>query len=220
MQKTIAKGLFFAVATILILWTGSLTYAFVAVALPQAHWLVPFFALVVFDVGMLAWLKVFLDYAEGSGQRAVALTMCIFDFLGVGLMVLAEILLGGQDLVAAPSALGEYAIWGIAIWTVVNVGAVIAFHLLHPDARRKMAIRAEMDMVFDEALNKLSAKRANVSGQLSDQLSDGMLVQLMAELAADPQQPGMARTLQNKRSTATTSDNHQSREDFLASGQG
>jgi hypothetical protein len=220
MQKTIAKGLFFAVATILILWTGSLTYAFVAAALPQAHWLVPFFALVVFDVGMLAWLKVFLDYAEGSGQRAVALTMCIFDFLGVGLMVLAEILLGGQDLVAAPSALGEYAIWGIAIWTVVNVGAVIAFHLLHPDARRKMAIRAEMDMVFDEALNKLSAKRANVSGQLSDQLSDGMLVQLMAELAADPQQPGMARTLQNKRSAATTSDNHQSREDFLASGQG
>jgi hypothetical protein len=220
MQKTIAKGLFFAVATILILWTGSLTYAFVGAALPQAHWLVPFFALVVFDVGMLAWLKVFLDYAEGSGQRAVALTMCIFDFLGVGLMVLAEILLGGQDLVAAPSALGEYAIWGIAIWTVVNVGAVIAFHLLHPDARRKMAIRAEMDMVFDEALNKLSAKRANVSGQLSDQLSDGMLVQLMAELAADPQQPGMARTLQNKRSAATTSDNHQSREDFLASGQG
>jgi hypothetical protein len=220
MQKTIAKGLFFAVATILILWTGSLTYAFVAAALPQAHWLVPFFALVVFDVGMLAWLKVFLDYAEGSGQRAVALTMCIFDFLGVGLMVLAEILLGGQDLVAAPSALGEYAIWGIAIWTVVNVGAVIAFHLLHPDARRKMAIRAEMDMVFDEALNKLSAKRANVSGQLSDQLADGMLVQLMAELAADPQQPGMARTLQNKRSAATTSDNHQSREDFLASGQG
>ena len=98
MQKTIAKGLFYAVATILILWTGSLTYAFVATALPQAHWLVPLFALVVFDVGTLAWLKAYLDLAEGSGQRALALIMCIFDFLGVGLMVLAEILLGGQDL--------------------------------------------------------------------------------------------------------------------------
>ena len=204
MQKTIAKGLFYGVATILILWTGSLTYAFVATALPQAHWLVPLFALVVFDVGMLAWLKVFLDYAEGSGQRAVALMMCIFDFLGVGLMVLAEILLGGQDLVSAPPSLGEYAIWGIAIWTVANVGAVIAFHLLHPDSRRKMALRAEMDMVFDEALKKLSTKRANVSGQLSDQLSDGMLVQLMAELAADPQQPGMAKTLQLTRPAAAT----------------
>ena len=214
MSKSIAKGLFYGVATILILWTGSLTYAFVATALPQVHWLVPLFALVVFDVGMLAWLKVFLDYAEGSGQRAVALMMCIFDFLGVGFMVLAEILLGGQDLVSAPPALGEYAIWGIAIWTVVNVGAVIAFHLLDPDARRKMALRAEMDMVFDEALKKLSTKRANVSGQLSDQLSDGMLGQLVAELAADPQQPGTA-TLQTSRPAAETSGNHQAREDFL-----
>jgi hypothetical protein len=215
MSKSIARGLFYGVATILILWTGSLTYAFVATALPQAHWLVPLFALVVFDVGMLAWLKVFLDYAEGSGQRAVALMMCVFDFLGVGLMVLAEILLGGQDLVSAPPSLGEYAIWGIAIWTVVNVGAVIAFHLLDPDARRKMALRTEMDMVFDEALQKLSTKRVNVSGQLSDQMSDRMLAQLMAELATDPKHPAMSKALQPNQSAAAAAGNHQGREDFL-----
>ena len=61
MQKTIARGLFYGLATILVLWTDSLTYTFVSAALPQTHWLAPFFALVVFDVGMLAWLKVFLD---------------------------------------------------------------------------------------------------------------------------------------------------------------
>lgn len=219
MQKTITKGLFYTVATVLVLWTGSLTYAFVATALPQAHWLVPLFALVVFDVGTLAWLKVYLDLAEGSGQRALALVMCLFDFLGVGLMVLAEILLGGQSLVAAPPALGEYAIWGIAIWTVANVGAVIGWHLLHPDARRKMALRAEQDMVFEEALAKLSAKRANVSGQLSDQLSDGMLIQLVAELAADPQQPGIAKALHGTRPAVASSNNHQVADDFLASDQ-
>ena len=219
MQKTIAKGLFYGVATILVLWTGSLTYAFVSAALPQAHWLVPFFALVVFDVGMLAWLKVFLDYAEGSGQRAVALIMCIFDFLGVGLMVLAEILLGGQELVSAPAYLGEYAIWGIAIWTVANVGAVIAFHLLHPEARKKMALRAEMDLVFDEALQKLSTKRAKVSGQLSDQLSDGMLVQLMTELSADPRQLSSAKGLKVTHVPVGPSHNHQDKNDFLATNQ-
>ena len=220
MQKTIAKGLFYAVATILILWTGSLTYAFVATALPQAHWLVPLFALVVFDVGTLAWLKAYLDLAEGSGQRALALVMCVFDFLGVGLMVLAEILLGGQDLVSAPPALGEYAIWGIAIWTVINVGAVIAWHLMAPEARRKMALRAEMDLVFDEALQKLSTKRANVSGQLSDQLSDGMMVQLMAELAAEPQRPNMGKTFQAAQPAAVVSTNHQEQEGFLAQDRG
>ena len=37
MHKTIAKGLFYGVATVLILWTASLTYSFVATALPQTH---------------------------------------------------------------------------------------------------------------------------------------------------------------------------------------
>jgi hypothetical protein len=212
MSRTIAKGLFYGLVAVLFLWTASLTYAFVSTALPQSHWLVPFFALVVFDVGILAWLKVFLDYAEGSGQRAIALLLCLFDFLGVGLMVLAEILLGGQNLVTAPENLGEYAIWGIAIWTVVNVGAVIAFHLLHPDARRKMALRTEMDLVFDEALKKLSTKRAAISGQLSDQISEGMLLQLRAELAAE--QTAIAPVTSPPVTPVT--ENHRGGTDFLA----
>ena len=217
MHKSIARGLFYGVATVLILWTASLTYSFVRTTLPQVHWIVPVFALVVFDIGMLAWLKVFLDYAQGSGQRAVALIMTLVDFVGVGLMVLAEILLGGQTLVVAPANLGEYAIWGIAFWTVMNVGAVIAFHLLHPEARRQMALRAEMDQVFDEALKKLGTKRAQVSGQLSDQLSDDMLMQLVAELAANRE---AATTTANPAlamppASLEPSKNHQGSEDFL-----
>ena len=218
MHKSIARGLFYGVATVLILWTASLTYSFVRTALPQVHWIVPVFALVVFDIGMLAWLKVFLDYAQGSGQRAVALIMTLVDFLGVGLMVLAEILLGGQTMVAAPANLGEYAIWSIAFWTVMNVGAVVAFHLLHPEARRQMALRAEMDQVFDEALKKLGTKRAQVSGQLSDQLSDDMLMQLVAELAAKREAviPASAPTLAVTPANLEPSKNHQGMEDFLA----
>jgi hypothetical protein len=217
MHKSIARGLFYGVATVLILWTASLTYTFVKTALPQVHWVVPLFALVVFDVGMLAWLKVFLDYAQGSGQRAVALIMCLVDFLGVGLMVLSEILLGGQTMVTAPENLGEYAIWGIAIWTVVNVGAIIAFHLLEPGVRRTMALRTEMDLVFDEALKKLPTKRAAVSGQLSDQLSDGMLAQLVSELATKTT-PAALPAPQNSNGTAVSmaSDNHQGAKDFLS----
>ena len=42
-----------------------------------------------------------------------------------------------------------------------------------------------MDKVFDESLKKLSDKRAAISGQLSDRMSQGMLDQLISELAAD-----------------------------------
>jgi hypothetical protein len=190
MGKSLAKGLFYAMATILLLWTASLTFSFVSTVLPNSHWIVPLFALVVFDVGMIAWLKVYIDYAEGSGQRAVAMAACIFDFIGVGLMSFAEIFLGGQTMIAPPEALGEYAVWGLGIWTVANVGAVIAFHLLDPETRKKTSLRGEMDKVFDEALEKLKTKRAHVSGQLSDELSEGMLAQLMADLATDSNRDG------------------------------
>lgn len=185
MGKSIAKGLFYAVVTVMLLWTASLTYSFVAGVLPKAHWAVPLFSLVVFDAGMIAWLKVFLDYAQGSGQRAVALVASLFDFLGVGLMTLAELFLGGQTIVQAPANLGEYALWGIAVWTVVNVGGVLAFHLLDPEARQRMAIQNERDAVFTESLKKLAEKRVYVSGALSEQLSESMLRQLVADLAAD-----------------------------------
>ena len=216
MHKTIAKGLFYGVATVLILWTASLTYSFVATALPQTHWLVPFFALVIFDVGMLAWLKVFLDYAQGSGQRALALILSLFDFLGVGLMVLAEILLGGQTMVAPPENLGEYAIWGIAIWTVVNVGGVLIFHMLQPDARRKMVLQSEMDLVFDEALKKLSTRRVAIGGELSDRLADGLLAQLVAGLALEGNRPALEPALPAAEAKPlSASENHRGG-DFLA----
>lgn len=216
MHKTIAKGLFYGVATVLILWTASLTYSFVATALPQTHWLVPLFALVIFDIGMLAWLKVFLDYAQGSGQRALALILSLFDFLGVGLMVLAEILLGGQTMVAPPENLGEYAIWGIAIWTVVNVGGVLIFHMLQPDARRKMVLQSEMDMVFDEALKKLSTRRVAIGGELSDRLADGMLAQLVAGLSLEGNRPALEPALPPAEAKQLpVSENHRG-SDFLA----
>ena len=216
MHKTIAKGLFYGVATVLILWTASLTYSFVATALPQTHWLVPLFALVIFDVGMMAWLKVFLDYAQGSGQRALALILSLFDFLGVGLMVLAEILLGGQTMVAPPENLGEYAIWGIAIWTVVNVGGVLIFHMLQPDARRKMVLQSEMDLVFDEALKKLSTRRVAIGGELSDRLADGMLAQLVAGLALEGNRPALEPVLPvAEAKSLPVSENHRGG-DFLA----
>lgn len=216
MHKTIARGLFYGVATVLILWTATLTYSFVATALPQTHWLVPLFALVIFDIGMLAWLKVFLDYAQGSGQRALALILSLFDFLGVGLMVLAEILLGGQTLVAPPANLGEYAIWGIAIWTVVNVGGVLIFHMLQPDARRKMVLQGEMDLVFDEALKKLSTRRAAIGGELSDRLADGLLAQLVAGLSLEGSRSALEATLPvAEAKPLPVSENHRGG-DFLA----
>lgn len=185
LNRTIAQFVFYAVAIVLFAWTASLTYSFVAMALPEMPWFVPALALVVFDVGMFAWMVVFLSYAEGSGQRSIAILSCVLDMIGVALLVLAEILLGGQQLATAPEHLGEYAIWGIALWTVANVIAVVSFHLLAPEARKAMAIQAERDAVFDSALEMLTEKRIDNGAQLAGVLSHRMFEGLKADLVAD-----------------------------------
>ena len=191
MNKTLAKFLFYTVAVVLVSWTASLTIAFVANALPEAHWMVPYFSLVVFDGGMLAWLAVFLYYAEGSGQRVIAIAATLLDMIGVALMVIAEIFLGGQSLVAAPDMLGEYALWAIGIWTTLNVAGVIGFHLLDNENRKRMAIQSEMDEIFEGALRDLKQKRRGMQEQLSGELSDGMLAELLALVSRDANKNGV-----------------------------
>jgi hypothetical protein len=195
MSKTIARGIFYGVAAVLFLWTASLTYQFVAEALPGRHWAIPLLSLVVVDIGCLAWLVVFLDYAEGVGQRAIALSMCLFDLLGIALMSGAELFLGGQTLAAIPAYLGELAIYGLAIWTVSNTAAVVAFHLLSPTARSKMALQAERDHIIAESLERLKGKRAAVSGRVSDAMADQMMAGLLADLAADSDQGQKVKTV-------------------------
>lgn len=206
---TIAKIIFYLVAAVLLAWTATLTYAFVAAALPDMPWYVPLFALVVFDVGMIAWMYVFIQYAEGAGQRAVAILLCVFDFLGVALMVISEVLLGGQTWAVAPESLGEMAVWGIAIWTIVNVAGIVAFHLLSPEARKLMAFQSEKDAIVDAAFEHLKNRRVANSSKLADGLSKGMYDELVAELFADDKNTA-SDLLLTRRETGDSAQNSRS----------
>lgn len=185
LNRTIAKFLFYTVAIVLFVWTSSLTYGFLSMALPNAFWLVPLLGLVVFDAGMVAWLFVFLSHAEGAIQRAVAIILTLWNFVGVGMMTIAEILLDGQQLVEAPAMLGTVAIWGIGIWTIVNVLGVLVFHLGDNQARRAMAYQSEKDSIFDAALSDLKTRRIGVQKALSEEISRAMMDEMIAELRQD-----------------------------------
>ena len=185
LNRTIAKFLFYAVTIVLLAWTSSLTYSFLSMALPGTFWLVPMLGLVVFDAGMIAWLFVFLSHAEGAIQRATSIVLCLFNFVGVGLMTISEILLSGQTMAAAPEMLGTVAIWGVGIWTTVNVLGVLVFHLGDNNARRAMAYQAEKDAIFDAALKDLTTRRIAAQKAMSEEMSRAMMDELTAELRAD-----------------------------------
>ena len=204
LNRTIAKFLFYGVAIVLLVWTSSLTYSFLSMALPGMFWAVPLLGLVVFDAGMIAWMFVFLSHAEGAIQRAVAIILTLWNFLGVGLMTVAEILLSGQTLTEAPPMLGTAAIWGIGIWTVVNVLGVIVFHLGDPAARKEMAIQSEKDAIFEGALTSLKNRRVAAQQGLADELSGSMFAQLLSDIRADSDRNGIPDLLEHGRQSGPT----------------
>lgn len=183
MSRTIARLTFYTVALVLFAWTASLTVSFLSNSLPGVFWIVPYLGLVVFDGGLVAWLIVYMHYAQGNMQRAIALILTAFDLIGVGLMVIAEILLSGQTLTAAPAALGTAAIWGVGVWTVANVIGVVLFHLGDPATRKAIAIQSAKDAIWDGAFAELEKRRVAEQARLADELSATMFAEMLAEIA-------------------------------------
>jgi len=191
LKRTGSMIVFGLISTVILLWTGYLTTSFLSTVLPAAFWIVPYLGLVVFDGGMIGWMFVYLYLAEGSMQRSIALGLTVFNLIGVGLMTIAEIVLGGQTLAEVPAMLGTVAIWAVGIWTFVNVAGIIAFHLSSPDARIAAAIQEEKDAVVEEALTDLSNRRQENAKILSGQMGAGMFKTMVSELSLDSDGDGL-----------------------------
>lgn len=184
LEQWIARLVFYVMAIILLSWTASLSIAFVRSVLPQMQ-MAPYFALVVFDGGMIAWLLVFLYHAAGVGQRGTALVMSILDFIGAGILGIAELFLGGQTYTASPQDLGVIALWVIGLWTIANVGAMIAFHLMDPEAMKQIAIKSAYDKVANSALELMGQRMDELGGQAADRMSGEMVKKTMFALTGD-----------------------------------
>ena len=191
LKRTGSKIVFGLISVVILLWTGYLTTSFLGMVLAESFWVVPYLGLVVFDGGMIGWMFVYLYLAEGSMQRSIALGLTFFNLIGVGLMTIAEIVLGGQTFTAAPEMLGTVAVWGVGIWTFVNVTGIVTFHLSSPDAKIAAAIQEEKDAVVEEALTDLSNRRHDNAKLLSGQMGAGMFRTLVSELGADMDGDGL-----------------------------
>lgn len=182
-MATVTKVLFYLLAAGLLVWTSSMTLAFVGNALPHLT-IARFFALIVFDVGAVAWLLIYLYSAEGTPQRATALILSIFDLLGVGLMVFAELFTGGQTITDIPADLGAVALWSIGIWTLANLLGVFAFHLGDQETMHRIAQRGASDKIKAKALKLLEARTDEISDQVAAELARRMVGETLLSLDA------------------------------------
>ncbi len=179
-KQTIVKILYLALSAVVLFWTSSLTISFVASALPNMPFYVPYLAWGIFEGGTIIWLNVYRYHARGTMQRAIAGIICAADLVGVIFMVLAEILLGGQTWTAPPESLATYANWGLVGFTALNLAAIIGFDFYSPDGKRERELQRHEDDLFEKSIEFLQDRVAIDGQRIATTMADRMYAKLTA----------------------------------------
>lgn len=178
--------LMYLLMAVVFLWTASLTTGFVAKVLPEDIY-APYFALVLFDGGLLAWMYIFLGLAKGTAQRVTAIAMMIMDFIGLAVIAIAEVFIGGQSIAEIPANLGLIAVWVLGIWTLINVLGFVIFHVTDPNNMLKMEMQSQEDKLYKKSFDKLGQKADEISDRAADVMAEKQLENLMKRVLSDEQ---------------------------------
>ena len=176
-----SRASFTLLAIGLFVFTSWLSYSFAGRVFPDNQFF-PLFSLLAFDVAALVWLMVFIHTAEGMPQRLVALGGFIAGLLGAALMVAAETLLAGQELVQAPENMRIYAVYGLIGSIGLHLVLVYLFHLTSPEVARAITIRNVEDKITAKSLTVLEQRADEIADQVADSLALDALNQTLLQL--------------------------------------
>lgn len=192
LSRGFAKVLFFFVSGVLLLWTGRMSYTLLSELLPDLLF-AGLFGLILFEGGLLAWLYIFINGAEGQGQRITAILLTVFDFLGVGALSLVKLYTSGQDFTEVPEGLPLLALWVVVIATIINLGGVVAYHLFDPSAVEAIAMQAQRDKLrartFEIFGQKIDAVAEDTSDRLAEVMRDNLLNSMQVSLSTNGTKP-------------------------------
>lgn len=173
MLNKIAKAGLYALALVLIGWTGYRTTHLLQLTTDNP--VVPYLGLAVFDGGLLVWTYYFLHGAEGTAQRAVALSGGLLNLVLVALATAADVWLGGQTLVSVAPDYGTLALWLVAGATALNLALMWLAHVTEPAVIREMRLRDAKDKILEEAHRQLKLKTDEVAAQVADVVASEMV---------------------------------------------
>lgn len=155
-------GLLALVAVAMGVWMTWLVMGRVLPGNETARWM----ALAFFDGGALGWAGVYVYKARGTPQRAVSLWLLVWDLLGVVAMVIAEILIGGQALVAIPAWIGKFIINTVIATFALNLVAWYFYHTNAPETREAITAQDLEDELTEQAERQARAQIERESQQL------------------------------------------------------
>ena len=176
MGKTIARGVFYALALGVWVWMMANTLGIARMVFPPGGDgflgdMLPYMALVMFDVGAVAWLLVFLRHAEGIVQRSIAVIVSFISLVGGIFLSVAHLYLGGQALTSIPAEMGTWVLWAIGGMTLVHGIAIWASHIADPEEMRRIKTQSMLDNGKAMALDRAEAKLNERMDMIADSMS-------------------------------------------------
>ena len=160
----------------LLVFTGWRTVDLVSKTLPAEAYILAFIAVISFDGGIIAWRRFASHGAKATLQVWIAGGMAIADFVGMGILFVAHILLNERFYVQSVgmiTILGTVSIWTIAVGVLANIGALLAVDYFDPEEEMK---RARRDM-------EIEIKKRSVV--LVNEQNDSMANEIAPSLAHD-----------------------------------
>ena len=108
---------------------------------------------ILFDIASVYWLHTFLNHAETSEQRGIALIMLIVTFVGAAGASIAQLGLAASGDVALDPAtrqsIANASVWTVIIGVVSNFGANIAYGRFSLASKQAVMEADRRDMVQD-----------------------------------------------------------------------
>lgn len=183
--RIVFQGLFYLLVAALFCLTATLTLRLMDRLLPGDE-ITKWFSLAVFDVGALIWFGIFTKAATGMAQRAVALSLFCLDLLGVGVVITAEILMGGQSLVQVPAGIASVAVYGTIAWVFVNLVAGYMYHLADPATQLAIREQNAHDKVINLTYDKLEQRMDGISEAVANDKSLDLQRRALRAMGVDP----------------------------------
>lgn len=187
MGKKLGSILVLIVGAGLMLYSMARTFHLLSATLPAGQEILAAVALLGFDLGLVAWLIVFLKGAEGGLQRSIAALMIVIDLIAVVAGFLGDTLLvsGQSGLLAALDASSRQTIVLVTAMAIAaNIAAVVFYHMASPENLRRMAEESARDKIQNQSLQAISQQANLLAEQLAPIIAADWVRQMQAEFTA------------------------------------
>lgn len=165
-QKGIAKVLFYVISGALLFYASSRSLDFINSTLSAQDKIVGFLGLAATSGGMISWLLIFMYSADGLGQKITSAIMVAVDLIGeIALFTFDTLYRTGQNGMTSALAPDEIKVVVLVLSGLIalNILSTVVFHLVEPEAMKRMRIAFVQDHLESETLKLIEKQGEEIA---------------------------------------------------------